>query len=301
MDWWCVSFNTSGMTNFYLGNIPADCDFDMFVYKDNGTTLIAQSRYNYDHFELVRCHVNAGDIYRIKIICDYATYLPDQYYLFRVKNYGLNDPSHVKVFSFSYTTTNNSTGSTEWTDSTSTESTLLNLWNMGFEGQAYRNNPATAAYNALPNTNVFLVTNHATPGKMRFINSYLVGKEYSGMPSTTKALSSYASGALSRVDLLIFLGCQTGITNITYGNLVDTALSKGAYCCIGWASSINQMDASIWVSMFFYYCDSGSTVYTALQNANQYMIESGSCNNIYTITNQYYGDSPLTKLVLDKY
>ena len=300
VDWWCVSFDTSGMVNFYLGNIPSDCDFDMFVYKNDGTTLIAQSKYNFDHYELVRCHVNAGNVYRIKIVCDYAPYFPDQYYLFRVKNYGLNGSNPAKVFSFNYYVVNKNNQITDIVDSTPTEDTLSNIWNMGFGGQAYYNNSVSPAYNELPNTNVFLVTNHAKPGRMRFFDSTLVAEAYSGMPSNYKALSSYSSGALSRVDLLIFLGCETGITNVTYGNLVDVALEKGTYCCIGWASSIDRDDAHQWINLFFDYCDQGTTVYTALKNANQYMIEYGA-NDIYTITNQYYGDSPLTKLVIDKY
>lgn len=300
VDWWRVSFNTSGMVNFYLGNIPSNCNFDMYVYKNDGTTLIAQSKYSFNHYELIRCHVNAGNVYRIKIVCNYALNFPDQYYLFRVKNYGLNGSYHAKVFSFRYHVVDENNQIIDSVDSTPTDATLSNIWNMGFDGQAYYNNSVIPAYNELPNTNIFLVTNHAGPGRIQFFNSTLVAEAYPGMPSNYRALSSYASGALSQVDLLIFLGCETGIENLTYGNLVDVALEKGAFCCIGWASPINRDDAHQWINLFFDYCDQGGTVYTALKNANQYMIEFGA-NDLYTITHQYFGDSPLTKLVIDKY
>ena len=171
---------------------------------------------------------------------------------------------------------------------------------MGFGGQAYLNNTVIPAYNELPNTNVFLVTNHADKGLMTFFNSVLLAEAYSGMPSNFRALSSYPNNALSRVDLLIFLGCKSGVTSDTFGNLVDTALEKGAYCCIGWKQDIYKADAHQWINLFFDYCDEGNTVYTALNNANLYMRECGAID-ISAITNQYYGDSPLTKLVIDKY
>ena len=62
----------------------------------------------------------------------------------------------------------------------------------------------------------------------------------------------------------------------------------------------NQRFFKILINLFFDFCDEGSTVYTALNNANLYMRECGA-SDISAITDQYYGDSPLTKLVLDKY
>ena len=33
VDWWVVSFLNSGSANFWLGNIPANCDYELELYK----------------------------------------------------------------------------------------------------------------------------------------------------------------------------------------------------------------------------------------------------------------------------
>lgn len=43
VDWWVVKFSGNGYANFWLGNIPSNCDYDMKLYSSNGTTLLKSS------------------------------------------------------------------------------------------------------------------------------------------------------------------------------------------------------------------------------------------------------------------
>lgn len=54
VDWWKISFSSSGMANFWLGNIPSGCNFDMHVYKSDGTTQIVQGVHTSNHYELAK-------------------------------------------------------------------------------------------------------------------------------------------------------------------------------------------------------------------------------------------------------
>lgn len=33
VDWWEITYNTGGMINIWLGNIPAGCNYDIYVYR----------------------------------------------------------------------------------------------------------------------------------------------------------------------------------------------------------------------------------------------------------------------------
>ena len=83
VDWWKVSFMQAGRANFWLGNIPAGCDYDISVFNAAGVE-IGYSCNNAQEQELVQLDVTP-DTYYIKI----ETYsgVSSSKYLFRVKNY----------------------------------------------------------------------------------------------------------------------------------------------------------------------------------------------------------------------
>lgn len=42
-DWWKITFISGGIANFWLGNIPIDCNYELHLYASNGTTLLGSS------------------------------------------------------------------------------------------------------------------------------------------------------------------------------------------------------------------------------------------------------------------
>ncbi len=42
-DWYSVTFAKSGFANFFLGEIPTGCDYDLHVYDSSGTTILKAS------------------------------------------------------------------------------------------------------------------------------------------------------------------------------------------------------------------------------------------------------------------
>lgn len=85
VDWWVVSFTRGGRANFWLGNIPSGCDYDLRLYASDGTTLLASSTTGSNQAELITYPVVASVNYYVKIT-SYSGSSTSQY-LFRAKNY----------------------------------------------------------------------------------------------------------------------------------------------------------------------------------------------------------------------
>lgn len=85
VDWWVVNFSRGGYVNFWLGNIPAGCDYDLRLYASNGTTLLASSVKRGTQAELITYPVVAGVNYYVRIHSYSGT--STSQYLFRAKNY----------------------------------------------------------------------------------------------------------------------------------------------------------------------------------------------------------------------
>lgn len=85
VDWWVVSFSSAGEANFWLGNIPSGCDYELTLYASNGTTLLASSRNGSNTAELITYSVSANTKY-YACIYSYSGSSSSQY-LFSAKNY----------------------------------------------------------------------------------------------------------------------------------------------------------------------------------------------------------------------
>lgn len=85
VDWWVVSFLNSGHANFWLGNIPAGCDYDLELYSSDGTTILNSSFNAGNEAELITQPVVAGTNYYIKIYSYSGSSSTE--YLFRTKVY----------------------------------------------------------------------------------------------------------------------------------------------------------------------------------------------------------------------
>ena len=94
VDWWKVKFPSSGSANFWLGNIPSGCDYDLQVYSSNGTTLLNSSTNSGNANELTTINVSANVYYYIKIY-SYSGSSSSSRYLFRAKLYPDQTPVYV--------------------------------------------------------------------------------------------------------------------------------------------------------------------------------------------------------------
>lgn len=86
VDWWKVSFSYSGIANFWLGNIPYGCDYDLRVYASDRTTLLLSSTNGGNDSELISLNVTASSYYYIKVNA-WSGYSTSNYYLLRAKSY----------------------------------------------------------------------------------------------------------------------------------------------------------------------------------------------------------------------
>ncbi|MBE6617125.1 MAG: M23 family metallopeptidase [Ruminococcaceae bacterium] len=89
VDWWKIEFDEGGMANFWLGNIPYECDYDLYLYDEYSTgdsDYLATSQNFHGVSELIQYSVEAGVKYYVKINT-YDEFSNSSAYLFRAKNY----------------------------------------------------------------------------------------------------------------------------------------------------------------------------------------------------------------------
>ena len=287
VDWWVISFNYDGIVNFYLGSIPAYKDYDMYLYKNNGTTLIAASTSSGN--ELIRCRVYSGVNYRIKISLN-SGYSSSQAYMFRAKNYALQN---AKLFTF------NTTNDYRPTATFSTP----HLWSMGYTVVEYLNNSASAAYGALPTSDICVYRHHSSEGAFRFDQSdgtqtYIYANRQLSSNSPNRSLSALSASALSYVDLVMFIGCESGLGDSS-NNLVDVAISKGVHSAVGWKQIIYTDTMNYWTGEFFKACATGMSVGDAMEAADEAVGRHSEYSRYAdSAEDRYVGSSQIYKLII---
>ena len=286
VDWWVVSFSSNGMANFYLGNIPTNCDYDMYVYKNNGTTLVCSSATTNTH-ELLRCHVYANQNYRVKIVT--SSNASTSYYTFRTKKYTMKD---ARMFTVNI--------SNDINTRPSAQNSYSYIWKMGFSGTEYTNNSVVSACNVFSNSDIFVTNTHGAAGVVFFdtsdTNRTTLYADY--LTYDNRSIADYfANSALSEVDLVIYSGCNTGATSSTYGNLVSATMAAGAYCCIGWKETIITGCSNNWLPEFFRVAATGVPLDAAMLAADE-VIRVKYPGFLSNVKNRYYCGSPYNRLVL---
>jgi hypothetical protein len=87
LDFYKVQFSSSGKANFYLGDIPSGCDYDLQLLDSNGTTVLSSSTNGGNTAELIsQYQVSANKWYYLKVY-SYSGSNTSSYYLLRAKNY----------------------------------------------------------------------------------------------------------------------------------------------------------------------------------------------------------------------
>lgn len=86
VDWWKITFNRSGYANFWLGNIPNNCNYDIALYDSTGNNILYYSYKSGNADELISmCPVSASTYY-IKIFSASGSSVTGRYHM-RVKWY----------------------------------------------------------------------------------------------------------------------------------------------------------------------------------------------------------------------
>ena len=128
------------------------------------------------------------------------------------------------------------------------------LSTLGFDDGAilYKNTKAQTVYDSIPQNDIVVLSSRGFAGYMYLPSSEAETLLYANTEAPPlgwdRVLASYDSGALSNVSLIVFMGQYTGLDGSTAdnANLVDIALSKGAYNAIGWTSNVNPLYIQYW-------------------------------------------------------
>ena len=86
IDYFKIKFDETGYANFWLGNIPAGCDYDLYVYNSGGLLLMS-SRKGDNEPELIRYLAVEADVYYYIRIEGYYSFDSEKTYTMRVKWY----------------------------------------------------------------------------------------------------------------------------------------------------------------------------------------------------------------------
>lgn len=97
IDYWVVNFSYSGPANFYLGDIPTNCNYDMNLYASDGITLLKSSTNTGNSFELITYNVSANTNYYVRIFSAFGG-STTSYYQFRAKVYPSKTLSSVPLY-----------------------------------------------------------------------------------------------------------------------------------------------------------------------------------------------------------
>ena len=287
-DFWVISFEEEGMANFWLGNIPAGCNYDLIISEYDTVQKYARTNQTGNADEMIRLHVKANTNYYIRVYSHYCHY-SDSRYKMRVKWYPLKD---AKYFGSNISDIND-------LDSISIGDEVMGyLWDMNFPGYpAYPDNTANSVLNSMSNTEVMTIFNHASPGQIDMptnpsttpLLTTLYAGTNSSMTSNDRAISNIPNSSIN-MSLLVFCGCNSGVTDANGYNLVDEAIKKGAFSSIGWKNQIRIGDGKDWLVSFFEHCAEGYTVYDAALEADK-----ESYIRRYEIVNRYYGSTRATE------
>jgi murein DD-endopeptidase MepM/ murein hydrolase activator NlpD len=94
--WYKIIYSSSGYANFWMGQIPSGCDYDMYIYNSSGTE-IAKSDKSGSADELIQTKYLSSGTYYIKIKAFSSGRSSSQYRL-RVKKY----PNQYEGLGWSY-------------------------------------------------------------------------------------------------------------------------------------------------------------------------------------------------------
>lgn len=298
-DYWKVKFPNEGFVNFYLGNIPSGCDYEMVVSDYSGTTIWALDLQSGTNHEFVRLHVKANYIYYIWVYSADYSCSTSAYYHMRVKWYPLNYGDF-----FAYTVDANINNSLGRLETVSAGNGVMDSFAaLGFgSSNVYTNLSAASVISYLPYSQFAVLDNHGYPGYISLPTLTTLTKLYAGSNNlgyNDRAISSLTSGSFSNTSLIVFCACYTGSTDNYGNNLIDAAVGKGAISAIGWTNLIYEDQSTPWLDKFFNYCSQGYSIYDAAYEADDWLygireknISAGQDeNNLYPMIHRYYGSS----------
>lgn len=290
VDWWYIEFDEVGMANFYLQS-PDGCNYRMSVYMHmNGSNpkLIANvTNGGIGGFDLAKIHVKPGKIYFIRVSSSLGSSADDSY-LLRSKNY----PDRRSYLS----TIGHDTSIGTTTPLSNYCKTHIN--NLGFStvNDIY-NQTASQTLSQLKNADIHVIygqANNAGIIRMQMVSgtySFLAGVRHAALNSQSFAITDLNNGDLSETDLIIFAANKTGATSSAYGNLVDQAVNKGAYCAIGWIGDVDQLSMLVWLKGFFINAN-GRHLYANINVTHTYARENGVRDeHMSNLTNIYFNEN----------
>ncbi|MBQ7095007.1 MAG: hypothetical protein IJN80_00930 [Clostridia bacterium] len=275
-DWWKIIPESNGLGNVWLGNIPGNCDYNIYVYNDE-LVHVGRSTNSGRTQELVRVRFYAGKPLYVWVQSIEHSYSNDQY-LLRFKNYPIGK---VGVFSFVTETVDNN-GNPSILNTYRIRESATTLANYGFISTHYANNLAQTVRSVLPENQVVIISGHGNKGHVVCDQgTKLCGTYNANYTDTGIAISTLGSNSMSNMNLIVFDSCFSGVTGSISGNLVDQAIAKGAKTAIGWNCEMWSPYAELFVNQLIYYLD-GKSVEMALVYAQDWALNMGQKYALFT-------------------
>ncbi|MFA5267437.1 MAG: PKD domain-containing protein, partial [Methanoregula sp.] len=146
----------------------------------------------------------------------------------------------------------------------------------GYQSSALTDSNSQTAYNRLQDDAIFMFIGHGvaditgdTGGGLKFKDKNQQFSYITAYPSSYPGpyIANLQENQLSKARLVVLLGCFTGDTSRTRGNLVTAFSQKGAKNVIGWNGDQETPQLKSWSTHFWARANNGESFYSAAHNA----------------------------------
>ncbi len=166
------------------------------------------------------------------------------------------------------------------------EDVLSSLIDMDYAVCLFVDEPASTAYNLMPDDSLFVFIGHGTSEGLHFKSdgNYLTVDRVTASTPYANSIYDMSHNALAKLQLATYASCYSGKDDsITDTNLAGVTYQRGAHVVTSHPVAVTSGGMGDWVIVFLAACAEGKTVYQAMNAADEYL---------YNETNDYiYGNA----------
>jgi len=127
---------------------------------------------------------------------------------------------------------------------------INNYMSNRFTVNGYNNGGNGSAESQLKNSKAFVAHHHGAPGR-QYLNQMSNGISASYNGGGWKSINSMATDLSKPLYIAIYYGCETGVTDSTYGSITAVTTTKLAKSAVAWKISTYVYDVNVWNRYFF--------------------------------------------------
>ncbi len=281
----------------------SDDNIDIFTDNNDATTMFNVYRINSGEYQGLY-YIRYGNYYVAQDV-NYNVYLTATRSNSCMWCFMRVDKNNADIMDNYYTYVDDINNNRTFDTTANTQDFKTIMEEFGYVTGSWTNRNATIAQGLLMSTDVFFFIGHGQPGIIEFRNSdgssngvlavNSVVADCFEVGSDRKYVEDFEKNELAMARLVVYLGCSTGVNNITTGtsyNLVSLTYEKGAHCVLGTTEDIYIDDTKKWVEYFLEKISDGYNIQNAIKYAEDQL---GTVIVPYTKNDGTYGEKEVER------